>query len=149
LIAPLLFWQNVKKDRRNSSDIEHFSNYSYRDAGIKTSLCTRYSRSEVARWFRFKPKIQIWVIFRGPSNGKRLGSVIFGHFEYKTAIWYIIWPFGNSVVIWYIFQSFGKLRREKSGNPALFRVGANIKIRVLQTAENDSGKIDFRQYIQF
>jgi hypothetical protein len=26
--------------------------------------------------------------------------------------------FGNVVVIWYIFTRFGKLRQEKSGNPA-------------------------------
>jgi hypothetical protein len=25
----------------------------------------------VARWFLFKPKIQIWVNFLGPYNGKR------------------------------------------------------------------------------
>jgi hypothetical protein len=26
-----------------------------------------------------------------------------GHLEYITAIWYILWPFGNVVLIWYIF----------------------------------------------
>jgi hypothetical protein len=41
-----------------------------------------------------------------------------GHMEYFTVIWYILWPFGNSVVIWYIFPRFGILCQEKSGNPA-------------------------------
>jgi hypothetical protein len=61
----------------------------------------------VARWFVFKPKIPIWVIFGGPWNGK---------------CWYILWSFGkvcghlvylmdigNVVVIWNIFPRFGKL----------------------------------------
>jgi hypothetical protein len=41
-----------------------------------------------------------------------------GHFEYITAIWYILWPFGNLVAIWYIFQYFGILYQEQFGNPA-------------------------------
>jgi hypothetical protein len=45
-------------------------------------------------------------------------GLFFGHFEYNTAIWYILWPFVNLVAIWYIFPSFGKFRREKSCNPA-------------------------------
>jgi hypothetical protein len=43
-------------------------------------------------------KIPIWVNFGGPKNGK-----FYAHFEYNTAIWYILWPFGNFVAIWYIF----------------------------------------------
>jgi hypothetical protein len=39
------------------------------------------------------------------------------HFEYFTAICYILWPFGNVVVIWYIFPRFGILCQETSGNP--------------------------------
>jgi hypothetical protein len=35
--------------------------------------------SRVARWYIFKPKISIWVIFGGPWNGKG---------------WYILLPFG-------------------------------------------------------
>jgi hypothetical protein len=34
--------------------------------------------SRVARWFIFKPKLQIWVNFGGPWNGK---------------YWHILWPF--------------------------------------------------------
>jgi hypothetical protein len=41
-----------------------------------------------------------------------------------TAIWYILWPFGNVVVSWYIFPRFGKLCQEKSGNPALKKSSA-------------------------
>jgi hypothetical protein len=28
-----------------------------------------------------------------------------GHLEYFTAIWYILWSFGNVVIIWYIYFS--------------------------------------------
>jgi hypothetical protein len=45
-------------------------------------------------------------------------SIFYGHMEYFTVIWYILWPFGNVVVIWYIFPRFGTLCQEKSGNPA-------------------------------
>jgi hypothetical protein len=46
-------------------------------------------------------------------------GIFYGHLEYFTVLWYILWPFGNVVVIWYIFPRFGILRQEKSGNPAL------------------------------
>jgi hypothetical protein len=39
--------------------------------------------------------------------------------EYFTAIWYILWPFGNVVVIWLYFSRFGILCLEKSGNPTV------------------------------
>jgi uncharacterized membrane protein YuzA (DUF378 family) len=61
-------------------------------------------------------KIQFGVNFEALLMEKMVG-VFFGHFEYITAIWYILWPFGDLVAIWYIFPSFGILRREKSGNP--------------------------------
>jgi hypothetical protein len=38
--------------------------------------------------------------------------------ESITAIWYILWSFGNLVPLWYIFPRFGKVCQEKSGNPA-------------------------------
>jgi hypothetical protein len=41
----------------------------------------------------------------------------YGHTEYFTVIWYILWPFCNVVVIWFIFPRFGILCQEKSGNP--------------------------------
>jgi hypothetical protein len=36
-------------------------------------------------------------------------GILYGHLEYFTAIWYILWPFGNVVVIWYILPCFGTL----------------------------------------
>jgi hypothetical protein len=30
-------------------------------------------------------------------------DILYGHLEYFTAIWHIVWPFGKVVVIWYIF----------------------------------------------
>jgi hypothetical protein len=41
---------------------------------------------------------------------KKVG-IFFDHFEYNTAIWYILWPVGNLVAIWYIIPSFGILRQ--------------------------------------
>jgi hypothetical protein len=43
-------------------------------------------------------------------------GIFYVHLEHFTAIWYIMWPFGNVVVIWYIFPHFGTLCQEKSGN---------------------------------
>jgi hypothetical protein len=34
-------------------------------------------------------------------------GIFYGHLEYFTVIWYILWPLGNVVVIWYIFTRFG------------------------------------------
>jgi hypothetical protein len=44
-------------------------------------------------------------------------SIFYGHLEYSTIIWYILWPIGNVVVIWNVFSRFGILCQEKSGNP--------------------------------
>jgi hypothetical protein len=44
-------------------------------------------------------------------------GIFYGHLEYFTVVWYILWPFGNVVVIWYIFPRLGILCQEKSGNP--------------------------------
>jgi uncharacterized membrane protein YuzA (DUF378 family) len=51
-------------------------------------------------------------------EGLRMENAVkfYGHFEYFTVIWYIIWPFCNVVAIWFIFPCFGILS-EKSGNP--------------------------------
>jgi hypothetical protein len=56
---------------------------------------SKHTRIRVARWFVFKPKIQIWVTFGVPWIGK---------------CWYVLWPFGifhdllvHFVFIWYIF----------------------------------------------
>jgi hypothetical protein len=36
-------------------------------------------------------------------------GIFYGHLEYCTVIWYILWQFGNAVVIWYVFPRFGIL----------------------------------------
>jgi hypothetical protein len=33
-------------------------------------------------------------------------GIIYGHLEYFTAIWYILWLFGNVVAIWVYFSPF-------------------------------------------
>jgi hypothetical protein len=75
---------------------------------FKTSLdaqhyidCTHMSPSptRVARWFVFKPKIQIWVNFGGPCN-ERCWLILwpfdlfYCHFVYLMVISYILWIFG-------------------------------------------------------
>jgi hypothetical protein len=47
-----------------------------------------------------------------------------GHLEYFTAIWYILWPFGNAVVIWYIFTIFGYIVSRKIWQPC-FRLAVS------------------------
>jgi hypothetical protein len=54
----------------------------------------------VARWYIFKPEIQIWVNFGGSFNRR---------------CWYILWPFGifqdhivYLMAIWYISRSYSK-----------------------------------------
>jgi hypothetical protein len=69
----------------------------------------------VARWFVFKPKIQIWVIFGGSWIGRCLYilwklSLLHGPLLYFMHIWYIC---GNLEY----FSRFGVLFQEKSGNP--------------------------------
>jgi hypothetical protein len=49
----------------------------------------------------------------------RNAGIFYGHLEYFTVIYYILWPFGIVVVILYIFSRFGILCQEKSGNPVL------------------------------
>jgi hypothetical protein len=46
-------------------------------------------------------------------------GILLGYLEFVTAIWYMLWPFGNFVAIWYIFPRFGQLCQEKSGNTGL------------------------------
>jgi hypothetical protein len=58
---------------------------------------------------------QIRVSFGGPWNGKV--GIFYGHLEYITAIWNMLWPFGNLVAVWYIYFRFGILNKEKSGIP--------------------------------
>jgi hypothetical protein len=60
-------------------------------------------------------KIPIWVFLEGLRMEN--AGIFYGHLEYFTVIWYILWPFCNVVLIWYIFPRFGLLCQEKSGNP--------------------------------
>jgi hypothetical protein len=77
--------------------------------------------SRVARWYIFKPKIPVWVNFRGSCNGRcwyillRLGP-FYGHLIHFTTICYILWQSGI------FFPRFGKSHQEKSGNPASQRL---------------------------
>jgi hypothetical protein len=81
--------------------------------------------NKVARWFVFKPKIQIWVNFGGCCTGR---------------CWYILWTLGPFysllsyfMDIWYTvrgnlvyFSRFGILYQEKSGNPEFTSVFAAV-----------------------
>jgi hypothetical protein len=54
----------------------------------------------VARWFLFKPKIQIWVNFGGPEIEKRCYilwpfGIFYGHLGYFMTIWYTLCSFGT------------------------------------------------------
>jgi hypothetical protein len=51
------------------------------------------------------------------SLGMKKVGIFYGHLKYITAIWYILWPFGNFVVSLVYFPHFGILNKEKSGNP--------------------------------
>jgi hypothetical protein len=68
----------------------------------------------------------LWLIL----EGLRLDNVkiCYGHLEYFTAIWHILWPFCNVVINWYIFHRFGILCQEKSGNP-----GTKLKVNLHKT----------------
>jgi hypothetical protein len=74
---------------------------------VSAKLALRNNRNalqcRVARWFVFKPKIQIWVHFVGFCNER---------------CWYILWTFGTVRGNLVYFFHFGILYKEKSGNPA-------------------------------
>jgi hypothetical protein len=55
--------------------------------------------ARVARWYIFKPKIQIWVNFGGSWNEKCW--YIYGHLGCLTTLWYILGPFGIFFPFWY------------------------------------------------
>jgi hypothetical protein len=48
----------------------------------------------VARWFVFKPKIQIWVNFGWSCNDIQDVGIFYGHLVNFTVFWYILWTFG-------------------------------------------------------
>jgi hypothetical protein len=55
---------------------------------------------------------------------------------YITAIWYIVWPFGNLVAVWNIFSPVLVHEIKKSGNPAL---STHL---LLQYSESRSDRLD-------
>jgi hypothetical protein len=63
-------------------------------------------QTRVARWFAFKPKIQIWVNFGGSCNGRcryilwTLGP-FYGLLLHFMDIWYSLWKFGIFFPFWY------------------------------------------------
>jgi hypothetical protein len=63
----------------------------------------------------FKPKIPFGRISEGP--GMENVGIFHGHFEYLTALWYIVWPFVTFCGRLVHFFHFGMLHQEKSGNP--------------------------------
>jgi hypothetical protein len=77
--------------------------------------------SRVARWYIFKPKIQIWVNF-GVFCIERCWCTYF--MAIRNIFWqfgiFYVWPFGNLVAIWYTFPRFGIFYQQKSGNPDVF-----------------------------
>jgi hypothetical protein len=78
---------------------------------VNLKLVTR-----VARWFVFKPKIQIWINFGGPYIVKCLYilrplGIFYGDWGYFMTIWYILNSYGT-------FSGFDIMYHEKSGNPA-------------------------------
>jgi hypothetical protein len=57
-------------------------------------------QASVARWFIFKPKIQIWVNFGGPLFGKCLHAswpfgIVYRNLRYLMTIRYILCSFGT------------------------------------------------------
>jgi hypothetical protein len=69
----------------------------------------------VARWFIFKPKITIWVNFRGLCYERCWNilwpfSLYYDHLIYFVVIWYILWSFGIYFQFWYVVL-------KTSGNP--------------------------------
>jgi hypothetical protein len=83
-------------------------------SSLQSFLNSLSFEGRVARWFIFKPKIQIW-------EGLKIENIciFYGHLENIIAVWYIKWPFGNLVLFGIpIFPRFGILYDEKSGNPA-------------------------------
>jgi hypothetical protein len=82
----------------------------------------------VARWFVFKPKIQIWVNFVGSCNGRcwyilwTLGP-FYGLLLYFMDIWYSSWKFG-------IFFPFCYFVRRKIWQPCC-RWSSAIEVNAL------------------
>jgi hypothetical protein len=62
--------------------------------------------ARVARWYIFKPKLQIWLVLEEGLVMEDVG-LFYGHLVYFTAIWYILLTFGLFSAIWYILLTSG------------------------------------------
>jgi hypothetical protein len=56
-------------------------------------------------------------------------GILYGHLEYFTVIWNILWPFSNGVVIWYIFPRFGIIWQ--IWQPCTTQVVGKIQLKLL------------------
>jgi hypothetical protein len=70
--------------------------------------------SRVARWYIFKPKIQIWINFGGYCNG-----IFYVHLVHFTAICHTLWPFGIFSEYLVYFIPFWYFVARKSWQPCL------------------------------
>jgi hypothetical protein len=55
--------------------------------------------------------------------------------QYFTAIWYILRSVDNLMAVWYIFPCVGRVKQEKSGNPAHFQVVGMYSLALAQDIE--------------
>jgi hypothetical protein len=72
--------------------------------------------SRVARWFIFKPKIPLWVIWRA-FDLKMLYILWPFWIFYRHLVYIFYYHFVHFVFILYMFSGFGIMHLEKSGNP--------------------------------
>jgi hypothetical protein len=94
-----------------------------------TIACCVQRQSRVARWFVFKPKIKIWIKFRGPWRGKCCHilwpfGIFYCHLVYFIAVWCSLWSFGIYFPFWYVCtkKNLATLRQsfEKTHNQFTF-----------------------------
>jgi hypothetical protein len=93
------------------------SSQSQRTVTMLKSATRYFFPVRVARWFVFKPKIQIWVNFGGSCNWRWL-YILWTPGPFYGLFMYILWTFGIIHGNLVYFSRFGILYQEKSGNPA-------------------------------
>jgi hypothetical protein len=98
-----------------SECLPHGMILSYDKNRIDPFLCAVPYR--VARWYIFKPKIQIWVNFGGSCKGRFWSILWTSGLFYGHLVYVLNGHLVNFVSICYIFPRFGMLHLEKSGNP--------------------------------
>jgi hypothetical protein len=73
-----------------------------------------------------RSRVAIWYTYfqtKSPNLGKFWRALewkmfVSGHLGYITAIWYILWRFGNLGVIWYILPPFWYILSQKIWQPS-------------------------------